>query len=178
MLIIDKLTNDITISRGSKEAVRYTITDALTGLAKNLTGWNFRFTVKGDIDDPIGSAIFQLADPLANGIDIALAASGIVDVHFATAHTASLAGDYVFDLEGTEPGQDPQSIVFPALFRVRKDVTTPGSAPSPPAAIEGFTSISITAAIYMQDQVTGLWWKRYISNGQEIWAGPSASIPF
>lgn len=178
MLIIDPLNNNITISRGSKEAVRYTIRDALTGLVKDVSGWNWKLTVKADIDDPISSAIFQLTDPLANGVDVGAAAVGLIDAHFATAHTAALAGDYIYDLEGTEPGEDPQTIFFPPLFRVRKDVTTPGSAPSPPAAIEGFTALSITDALYMQDQVTGLWWKRYISNGQEIWAGPSASIPF
>lgn len=157
MLIIDKLSNDIVISRGSKEAVRYTITDALTGLAKNLTGWNWKLTVKADIDDPITSAIFQLTNPLANGIDVALASTGKIDAHFATVHTAALDGDYVYDLEGTEPGQDPQKIFFPPLFRVRKDVTTPGSAPSPPAALAGFASVSIAGALYFQNSVTNGW---------------------
>lgn len=135
MLITDPLTNDIDMDRGDYFDPEFTITDA-DGVALDVSTATFLLTVKASVDDVIGSAVFQLAP---GDFDMTNAASGIVKAQGLETLTQSLDGDYLYDLEMTLAGKT-RTVVRPALLRIRKDVTTPGSAPTPPAPIPVFPS--------------------------------------
>lgn len=181
MLIIDPIDYSISIDRGDDQELEVQVVDN-NGQPLNVSAGSFLLTVKSSTDDPISSAIFQLANPLANGIDIAQAASGIVVPNFPSLYIQSMAGDYVYDLQMTLSGKRrtllPADGRGAALFKVPKNVTTPGvPPPAPGPLVVPFNAISLRTE-YWQDVVTGLYWKKYFSNGQELTDGPSASIPF
>ncbi len=169
-LTVDPNTYDITIIRGDDQIIRFTVTTS-TGAVQDITGWSFKFTVKASLDDAIGSALFQKTTG-GGGIALTTPASGIVDVTITAADTAAMAGRYFYDMQGTDTGGLVHT-VRAALFWVRKGVSTGiGSNPSAPGVI------TIGNYIYQKDVITGLWWKKWYSNGLNMEDGPSATIPF
>ena len=170
-LVVDPNTYDITILRGDDQTVRFTVTTS-AGAAQDVTGWSFKFTVKSSLDDAIGSALFQKTTG-GGGIALTTPLSGIVDVTLSAADTAAMAGNYYYDMQGTDTGGLIKT-VREARFIVAKNVTTPGIALTPPT----LGVIVIGKYIYQQDVVTSLWWKRWYSNGLAMEDGPSATIPF
>jgi len=166
---IDPLNGDLVLDRGDYVDPKLTITDA-AGASLNVAGATFRLTVKASLDDSLASAIFQISTP--SGFDVSQAASGIVVPLITEALTEALAGDYYYDVEMVLSGKR-RTIVEPALFRVRKDIGDVGVAP--PVPVTGYL---VLKALYMEDTATGQFYKRVITNGQEIWTGPSASYPF
>lgn len=177
MMTVAPDTNEIIIDRGDDQTLRVTIRDS-SGNILNVTGGSFKCTVKEFRDDPIGSAIFQLTNPTANGIDVTQAASGIIDITFPHNYIASMAGRYWYDVEMTLSGS-VRTLIPATVFHVRKDVSTPGSVTNPTLPGMEFPGyVAINGALYMKDQTTGQWWKKIFENGQENTYGPSASIPF
>lgn len=170
-LTVDPNTYDITILRGDDQTVRFTVTTS-TWAAQDVSAWSFAFTVKSSPDDAIGSALFQKTTG-GGGIALTTPLSGIVDVSIAAADTAAMAGNYYYDLQGTD-GSGLAHTVRLAKFSVRKDITTPGIALTPPT----LGVIVIGNYIYQKDVVTGSWWKSWFSNGNHMEDGPSATIPF
>lgn len=164
---VDANTGLVRIARGDRQGIRFTVVDE-NGAVIDVSLNSFKFTVKRSIDDAITAAKFQKTSPLANGIDLTLAATGIVDVLIAQVDTASLSGKHVYDLKMTEPAKDPQTIAGPAAFFVFKDVTDIGVPPTPPALVAPFVSISISDSRYIQDQVDNLWYKYQHRNGTMV----------
>lgn len=183
MLTIDPLDDTITIDRGDDQEMRVPIVD-YAGNPLNCAGASFRLTVKASIDDPIASAVFQLAQPLANGIDDTDAATGFVTVLFPSLYLATMAGEYLYDLQMTLGGK--VRTLLPVVggagrLLVPKDVTTPGSVTNPSLLLHEFGGIAIGAdgTIYFRDKaVPTNWFKEWFSNGQRQVDGPSTSIPF
>lgn len=169
-LTVDPNTYDITILRGDDQVVRFTVTTS-TGAAQDVTGWSFKFTVKSSLDDAIGSALFQKTTG-GGGIALTTPTSGIVDVTISAADTAAMGGGYFYDLQGTDTGGLIKTVRL-ARFIVAKNVSTGvGSNPAAPGVI------TIGNYLYQKDVITGLWWKRWFSNGNSMEDGPSATIPF
>jgi hypothetical protein len=153
MLTIDPIDYSVEIDRGDDQEMEIPIVDS-DGNPINVTGASFRLTVKSSLDDAIGAAIFQLTNPIGNGLDVAAAATGIIVAYFPHLYLEPLAGEYVYDFEMTLNGK-VRTIVRAARFFVHKDVTTPGAVTNP-----------------------GVYWKKVFENGQENTYGPSAAIPF
>lgn len=178
-LTLNANTGQMIISRGDDGLIRYTVFNS-SGVAYDVSANSFAFTVKRSIDDVIASAVFQKTNPAANGIDLTLAASGIVDVNIADTDTEALAGNYQYDLQMTEGGK--VYTIAQGQFVVKKDVTTVGTAGQPSFGVilfpGGAFAIGSDGALYFKDQTTGLWWTMYFDNGAEVTDGPSASIPF
>lgn len=175
-------THVAVISRGDDlPFLRYTVKNA-AGVPYDVSANTFKFTVKADVDDSIADAMFQKQNPAGNGIDLAQANTGIVDVHFAAADTASLAGTYVFDLEMTENGK--ADTLDGGAFVVRKDVSTPGVPPSPPSVLVPFPGDIqvIGGQIYIKDLGSGVdggkYWKLTMIDGAFTPSGPSVTVPF
>src|SRR5262245_27388695 len=183
MLIIDPLDDTLIIDRGDDQELRIPLLDS-AGAPLNATGASFLLTVKASIDDPIASAIFQLENPLANGIDVSQVASGFIIANFTSAYIRAMAGEYVYDLQMTFNGKVrtmlPRDGRGAARFLVPKNVSTPGAVTNPAPIIFIFGSIALGAdgTLYRKDKGTGLWWSEAFVNGQEVLGGPSASIPF
>jgi len=176
MLNIDPIDYSVEIDRGDDQEMEIPIVDA-DGNPLDVTGASFRLTVKASLGDAIGAAIFQLTNPIGNGIDVASAATGIIVAYLPHLYLEAMDGEYVYDVEMILAGK-VRTVVRAARFFVSKDVSTPGAVTNPGAVIQDFNSISIAGVLYLRDQATGLWWKRYFSNGQEMTDGPSASFPF
>lgn len=178
-LTLNANTGQIIISRGDDGLIRYTVRNS-SGVAYDVSANSFAFTVKRGIDDSILDAEFQKINPAASGIDLTLAASGIVDVNIADTDTSGMAGNYVYDLEMTEGGKI--YTLAQGAFLVKKDVTTVGTAGQPSFGVilfpGGMFAIGSDGAIYFKDRTTGLWWTMYFDSGGMITNGPSASIPF
>jgi hypothetical protein len=170
-LTIDPNTYDIMILRGDDQIVRFTVTTS-TGAVQDITGWSFAFTVKSSLDDAIGSAKFQKTTG-GGGIALTTPLSGIVDVTLASANTSALAGNYYYDMQGTD-GSGLAHTVRLARFIVRKDVTTPGVP-----GVGVTAPIFVNGDLYILDNVTGLYSGFRVSNG--LWeqsAVQSGTIPF
>jgi hypothetical protein len=76
----------------------FTVVDR-AGVAEDITGWAFWFTVKASAADLDAAALFQLTSE-DGGIVIDVAASGIGRVLIRAAHTkGEAAGKYRFDLQ-------------------------------------------------------------------------------
>lgn len=76
----------------------FTVVDR-AGVAENVAGWYFWFTVKASAADADAAALFQLTSE-AGGIVIDVAASGLGRVLVRAAHTKGEAtGKYRFDLQ-------------------------------------------------------------------------------
>lgn len=133
-LTVKPVTYDIEMLRGDDQTVRFVITKN-DGSVQDVTGWTFKFTVKYSLDDNIAAAKFQKTTG-GGGIVLTTPASGIVDVTIAAVDTNALAGPYVYDMQGTDTIGQIKTVRL-ALFTVRKDVTTTGTAgQASPAALE------------------------------------------
>lgn len=193
MLDVDPVDFSITMDRGDYFDPSFTITDA-NGNALDVTGASFKLTVKADIDDDISVAIFQLTTG-ASQFDISGQVGGVIKAIGPETLTQALAGDYVYDLEMIL-GAKTRTVVNGRLT-IRKDVTTPGSAPanpSPPsvpfpgdisvagnASITGYIRV-IGGQIYITDTGTGpnagKSWKLVVQDGVLDLQGPSTVVPF
>lgn len=170
-------TGEIVIARGDQQTIRFPVVDYL-GAALNVSAANFKFTVKDSIDDDIADALFQLTNPEANGIKMDLAATGIVDVIVPAANTEALSGAKVYDLQMTLAGA--VQTLAGGVFRVAKNVSTPGSAGSPAAPIAPFPgAVSIAGELYLKDTITGLYSGFRVENGElKQSVAQSATLPF
>lgn len=169
-LTVDPNTYDITILRGDDQDVEFTVVDS-AGVAQNITGWAFSFTVKAGLDDPIASALFQRT--VGAGIALTTPLSGILTVSIASANTAAMAGNYVYDLQGVDTGGLIHTVRL-AKFMVRKNVSTSGTITASPV----IGTVVIGDALYRRDSITATWYKITIESGVEQWYGPNATIPF
>lgn len=171
MLTVARDTYRITASRADDHKVRFTVLNA-SGVAYNVSANTFKFTCKRSVDDPLASAVFQKTSPAASGIDLTLAASGIVDVNLVPADTSGLQGGYFYDLEMTEGG-----LVYTlqqGVLQIVKDVSTVGGAVTAPAL--GYQFLT---ALYLQDTVvTTNYYKLTMTSGLLDVAGPSPVWPF
>lgn len=176
-LSVNAQTGEIDIARGDDQTIRFTVTDS-TGAVLNVSAGTFKFTVKDDIDDAIADALFQKQSPAGNGIDLTSAASGIVDVNVAAADTQALSGPKFWDLEMVLAGKT--RTLAGGVFRVRKDITTPGTSGQPSTVIVPFPgSVAINGVLYLLDQTTGLYGAFRLNNGIfEQSLTQSGSIPF
>ena len=120
MLTVDANTYKITASRGDDHKIRFTVKNS-SGVVYDVSANTFKFTVKASLDDAIGAAKFQRTSPVGSGIDLTLAATGIVDVLIVPTNTSGLAGEYHYDLEMTESGK--VYTLRQGVFTVSKDVT-------------------------------------------------------
>ena len=120
MISTNPNTGEVIIDRGDDQTIRFTVTD-VAGAVKDVSAGTFTFTVKASFDDAIGAALFQRTSPAGNGIDLTLAATGIVDVNLVAANTTSLAGRYVYDLQMVLAGNT--RTLRTGAFIVRKEVT-------------------------------------------------------
>lgn len=185
MLTFNSNTREIVITRGDggvQNGLLVTVRNS-AGALLNVSAASHRFTVKESIDDVIADAIFQLTNPAASGIDLTSAASGLVTVVFPPTYIEAMAGGYVYDYQITFADGSVATPLSPngraCRFTVPKNVTTPGSVTAPTLPIHPFTgSVAIGGALYQQDQVTGMWFKSYYSNGAYLTDGPNATIPF
>lgn len=176
-LTVNANTGEIEIARGDDQTIRFTVTDS-AGVALNVAAGTFKFTVKDSVDDDIADALFQKQDPAGNGIDLTSAASGIVDVNIDAADTVNYAGNKVWDLQMTLAGK--VRTLNGGVFRIRKEVSTPGTSGQPSTSIVPFPgSIAIDGVLYMLDATTGLYGAfRLNDSNWEQSATQSASIPF
>jgi hypothetical protein len=92
-------------TRGDSATRRFTVKNAVTAAAVDITGWTaFRFTAKDRVGDADAAAV--IAETLAGGgIVKTTPLSGILDVTIAPADTASLAYEtyhLVADLQGVD----------------------------------------------------------------------------
>ena len=180
MYTIDPLTGDLETDRGDFVDPKITILDA-NGNALNVTGATFKLTVKSSLDDAIGAAVFQIVSP--GDFDLSGAATGIVIPLILETQTQALAGDYIYDVEMVLGGKTT-TIVRAALFRVLKEDTDVGAAPSPPAVIAPFPGDIqvIGGKIYIKDTGIGAnagkYWKLVVQDGVFDVQGPSDVVPF
>lgn len=170
-------TGEIVIARGDKQTIRFPVVD-YTGAALNVSAASFKFTVKNSIDDDISAALFQLQNPEANGIKMDLAASGIVDVIVPASYTQAYSGAKVYDLQMTLTGA--VQTVSGGVFRIAKQVSTPGTAGTPGAVLVPFPgSVSIDGELYLKDTITGLYSGFRVENGElKQSVAQSATLPF
>ena len=124
MLSFSSTTQEIQTTRGDAEILRVTVKNS-SGVVYDVSANVFKFTVKADWDDSLASKLFQLSNPAASGIDLTLAATGIVDIKFGVASAAllTMAGRYIYDLEMTDTVV-PHTLLR-GSFTVQKDVSTP-----------------------------------------------------
>ncbi len=122
MLTVARDTYRIVASRGDDHKIRFTVYNS-SGVAYDVSLNTFKFTVKESLDDAAAAQKFQRVSPAGSGIDLTLAATGIVDVNLVPSNTSSLAGSYHYDLEMTEGGK--VYTLQQGIFHVAKDVTTP-----------------------------------------------------
>jgi len=182
-LTIDPIDDTITITRGDDQEMRVPIVD-YAGNPLNATGASFRLTVKQSVDDPIASAVFQLTNPAANGVDDTDVATGFVTVLFPRLYLEAMALEYFYDFEMTLG--DKRRTLLPRIegagrFVVPKDVTTPGAVTNPSLPLYEFGGIVIGAdgTLYFRDKtVPTNWFKEWFSNGQRQIDGPSLVVPF
>lgn len=171
-LTLNANTGQIIISRGDDGIIRYTVRNS-SGAVYDVSANSFAFTVKQSIDDNISDAKFQKTNPAASGIDLTLAATGIVDVNIADTDTQALAGNYVYDLQMIESGK--YYTLAQGAFLVKKDVTTPGTPSTPGTGVV----FLIAGDFYMLDATTGLYSGFRLDNGSfQQSATQSATIPF
>lgn len=170
MLTVDN-QNNIVIDRGDGEPITFSVVDP-SGVALSVAGWSFTFTVKKSIDDYIADAKFQKTSP-AGGITVEPGAvTGKVVVQLANADTEALGGDHVYDLQGDDGTY--RHTVARGLFRVRKDVTTPGTSGQPSSPY-----LFINGVLYILDMTTGLYGAFRLNNAYwEQSPNQSATIPF
>ncbi len=180
-LVIDPNNYRIDASRGDDHTIRFTVKNA-AGVAYDVSANSFKFTVKARLDDLIADAKFQKQNPVGNGIDLTNASQGIVDVLIVPADTSALAGQYYYDLEMTESAKI--YTLRAGIFHVKKDVTTPGSAPATPSVLVPFPGdIQVMGgAIYIKDTGVGVnagkYWKLVVQDGVFDFQGPSITVPF
>lgn len=181
MLEVDPLSGAITMDRGDYFDPQFAIVDA-AGSPLNVTGATFKLTVKKSIDDPIGSAIFQLTTG-AGDFDTAGQAGGIIKAKGLETLTQGLAGAYVYDFEMVL-GSKTRTLRPGARLFIRKDVSTPGSAPAAPAVLVPFPGdIQVIGGnIYIKDTGVGpdagKYWKLRMVDGDFRADGPSTVVPF
>lgn len=175
MLTVNANTYQVTIDRGDDQTIRFTVKDS-AGAAVNVSAGTFKFTVKSTLDDLIADAKFQKTSPAANGIDLTLAATGIVDVLIVPVNTSTLAGIYYYDLEMVLSSK--VRTLRRGLFVVQKDVSTPGAAPTSAGVVIDFPDgLQTDGGLYLQDPATGLWIKLTHSGGTLDISATSAGPP-
>ncbi len=92
------MDRNLTHTLGDDRDYDFAIVDR-AGVAENVTGWAFWFTVKTAASDADDAALFQLTSA-AGGIVVDVAASGIGRVLVRAAHTKGQpAGKYRFDFQ-------------------------------------------------------------------------------
>ena len=155
MLTINANNYAVTITRADDQTIRFTVTDS-AGAVVDVSSGTFKFTVKQSLDDAIGDAKFQKTSPAGSGIDLTNGATGIVDVLLVPVDTSTLEGLYYYDLEMTLSSK--VRTLRTGLFMVRKDVSTPGAAPTSSGVVVAFPDGLEVTAIYLKDTATG----RYI----------------
>jgi len=145
MLTVNSQTKDISITRGTDERVKFTIRDS-TGALLDVSAGTFKLTVRQVYD---GTVVMQLASPIANGIDLAAAASGVVVAKLPRTITAGMGGRYVYDLQMTLAGD----VHVPALgaLTVPKDVTATGVSPVVVAPLQFLTYLVLSFDRQLQD---------------------------
>jgi hypothetical protein len=181
MLTVDPRLN-IIIDRGDDQTYRATVVDA-DGVVVNVAAGSFKFTVKAGVDDAIADAVFQLTSPAGSGIDLTLAASGIVDVNIPAASVEALEGAYVYDLQMTLAGK-VRTVVPARVFFVRKDVSTPGTAGSSSVPGQHFPGYLALDGVFYWLGADSLYHKMQIAldsdSGQYLLqdTGQNATYPF
>jgi len=177
MLTVNPNTHLVRIDRGDDQPIRVTVTDA-AGAIVNVSAGTFKFTVKASLEDAV--FVLQKSSPAGSGIDLALAASGVVDVLLVPSDTLSLAGVYVWDLEMVLASKT--RTLAKGIFVVEKEVTTPGTIPPPAVVpinylITGF--LALDGALYLLgDEVPKLYHKFLVVGGVLTDAGTGSSVPF
>ncbi|HEV8455342.1 MAG TPA: hypothetical protein VGQ24_10640 [Gemmatimonadales bacterium] len=180
MYTIDPLNGDLVMDRGDFVNPELRITDA-DGVALNVTGATFKLTVKAALEDSLAAAMFQLVSP--GDFDLSGAATGIVVPLILETFTQGLAGDYSYDVEMVLGGKTT-TLVRAALFRVLKEVSDVGVAPSPPSVLVPFPGdIQIIGGkVYITDTGIGANagknWKLVVQDGVFDVQGPSDVVPF
>lgn len=125
---VNSTTKELRISRADSWAFRFPIKDDATGLAKDVTGFSAKFTVKKNKTDT--SNAFQLVSPWGGGanagIDFPVPTSqGFCDVYGAPGTTSSLApGPYYYDLQVVDPAAKVFT-VCEGIFLIKYDITSP-----------------------------------------------------
>jgi hypothetical protein len=170
-------TDEIVYDRGDDQTITFTVSKA-DGSVQDITSWSFKFTVKESVDDAIADAKFQKATG-GSGIALTTPLSGILDVTIAANDTVALAGNYVYDLQGTDGSGNIRTVAL-ARFRVRKNVTTVGVAGNPSSPLTPFPgAVSIAGYLYLLDATTAQWTAIRVNNGfLELSDNQSATIPF
>lgn len=174
MLTVARDTYRITASRADDHKIRFTVYNS-SGAAYDVSANSFKFTVKASLDDAITSAKFQKASPASGGIDLTLAATGLVDVNIVPSDTATLGGIYYYDLEMLEGAKT--YTLQEGIFYVLKDVTTPGSVPVAPV-INPTTYIVLSDSLYLYG--LDLLWHKFQVDSSGIFgetATPQAGPP-
>ncbi len=183
MLTVDP-NNNVEITRGDGEPIKYDIKDS-SGNDIDVSGWSWLFTVKKSIDDDIAAAKFQKSTG-GGGITVVVGPTpGITSrvlVQLEDVDSALLDGHHVYDLQGYDGARSHTPVAVRA-FRVRKDVTTPGSAGQPSFGVVvfpgGMFAVGSDGNWYVRDKVTLLWVGFYYANEMLNQSPvPSPTIPF
>jgi hypothetical protein len=108
---------NLTYYRGDSYPQIFTILNAATGAAVDITGYTFKLTVNRDRKPTDASnQLFQIAGIIAD------AAAGQVSFSFESGHTGINPGQYYYDVQMTTDTGDVRTIVK-AVFEVTMDVT-------------------------------------------------------
>ena len=101
----------------------FTVVDR-AGVAEDITGWAFWFTVKASAADLDAAALFQLTSA-AGGIVIDVAAAGLARVLVRAAHTkGQAAGKYRFDLQCRKgPAGSKIETLASGIFQLTDEIT-------------------------------------------------------
>ncbi len=175
MLEVDPLNGNITMDRGDYFDPQFTVVDA-AGTPLDVSAASFTLTVKKSIDDAIAAAIFQLTTG-ASQFDMSQAAQGIVKVKGLETLTQSLSGDFQYDCQMILASLT-RTIQPAARLRIRKDVTTVGTAPAPPVVGVLFPDwIALPTFLYWKDAADQKWVKFQLFNRNMQYVSESVNPP-
>ena len=110
---------DYTITTNRGDTLTITITcKTAAGVAVDITGWTFFFTLKNLIDDLDASAVYK-----STWTTHTTPASGITAVTMTAAETDALAGDYLYDIQYKDTSGNVKTIIPSSRIVFNKDVT-------------------------------------------------------
>ena len=108
---------DYEVVKGDQET--YTITIKVDGVAQDLNGYKFYFTVKSSIDDADVDAIIQVTETISTSVTSATITLESADTSVAV---SSSTVNYIYDIRMIDASGDPRVLVS-GKFKVKDPVT-------------------------------------------------------
>jgi len=112
------------IYAGNKRTLAFAVKDS-AGAVFDLTGYAVRFAVSEISEDQVVSetAVFEKSDTDPTEIEITDAVNGAVSVYLVGADTASLFGNYHFELEIVDDADSESIVVAEGTMIVRRNIS-------------------------------------------------------